>query len=133
MIHVQAKLGTVLRRTGRPNEAEARYRRTVELAGTHIEHAPTNVRARMDRADTREALALLEDERGRRGRARAMLEAAAADLQSIATAGPTPSVSDRFDDYAEDYRSPGNRDRADEMDRWAGTFRGARTGPPMPR
>ncbi len=132
MIHVQAKLGTVLRRTRRPDEAEARYRRAIELAGTLLNHLPTNLRARLDRADTREALALLEAERGRDDQARSQLAAAVADLQAVATDEPRPAISDRFNDLAEDYRELGDAAQARELSRWADRSSVSRPGPPSP-
>jgi tetratricopeptide (TPR) repeat protein len=129
MIHVQARLGTVLRRLGRSDQADDRYRQAIELAGTLLDRDPRDVRARVDRADTREALALLDLERGRKDEALTLLAAAAADLQSVAVKGPMPSIADRFEDLSEDYEGLGDPGRAEEMAARASRLR-SRIGPP---
>jgi serine/threonine protein kinase len=130
MIHVQAKLGTVLRRIGRLDEAEACYRRAIDLAGALVDRDSKDLRARLDRADTREAWALLEDQRDRKEQALTLLGASASELQSLAIRGPMPSVADRFEDLAEDYQGLGYVDQANEMSLWADRLR-TRSRPPF--
>jgi tetratricopeptide (TPR) repeat protein len=132
MVHVQSKLGTVLRRSGRTDEAEARYRRAIDLARKLLNADPANARARLDRADTLEALALLELDRGRRDRAGELLDLVADELDEVVLDGPMPSVADRFNDLAEDYRALGVRDRAEAIDRRARQLRGGGPHPPGP-
>ena len=79
-IHVYAKLGAVMQRLGRPGEAEAAYGRAIDFAGFLMERSTNPARATVDRADVREALALLVLEGGRRDTARALLEGAVSDL-----------------------------------------------------
>ena len=58
-IHVYAKLGAVMQRLDRPGDAESAYRRAIEFAGSLMERSSSPARATIDRADVREALALL--------------------------------------------------------------------------
>jgi tetratricopeptide (TPR) repeat protein/tRNA A-37 threonylcarbamoyl transferase component Bud32 len=120
-VHVYAKLGVVAQRLMRPDEAEADYHRALDLEESIIARAPRSERARLDRVDTRGALATLAIERGRRDEARALLDAAAVDLQSLAAGRmPTPPLADRFENLGEAFAQLGDRRRAEEMTRQAG-------------
>jgi serine/threonine protein kinase len=126
-IHVHAKLGTVFERRGRIDEAEACYRRAIDLAGTLIERSPAPLRARVDRADVREALAYIQLERGFKDEARALLEAAVSELRSLRMPGLPRPLADRFQSLAEAFRSLGDNGRADEVAKLAD-----RPGPKRP-
>jgi len=119
-VHVHAKLGVVFQRLGRADDAEACFRRAVDLAGSLIERSPGKIRPVIDRVDTREALARLQLDRGRRDEARTLVEAAARELRALArTATLIPPVVDRFESLAEDFRKLGDTGSAAEMSRRA--------------
>ena len=82
-IHVYAKLGAVMQRLDRPGDAESAYRRAIEFAGSLMRRSSSPARATIDRADVREALALLVLESGRSDVARGLLEGAVGDLRSL--------------------------------------------------
>ncbi len=143
-IHVHAKLGAVLHRLKRLDEAEACYRQAITIEGETIGMVLTD-RPQIDRATTREALAMLQIERGKRDEARTLLEEAAADLESLTTSGGhiPPPLNSRYKSLAEAFESLGETDRAQEMTKRAaevdmrpppeppGRF-GRRPGPPPP-
>jgi len=130
-IHVHAKLGTVFERRNQATDAEACYRRAIDLAGTLIERSPGSFRPTVDRADVREALAYLQQERGLSGEARALLEAAVSDLRSLPASGMSPLLADRFESLAEAFRNFGDTSRSEEIARLA-TGRGPRPARPKP-
>jgi eukaryotic-like serine/threonine-protein kinase len=142
-LFAHAKLGAVLQRKGRADEAEGCYRRAIGLTESLIERAPENARARIDRADIREALAMLLFERGRRDQrdqARSLLDAAAEELRFVETGrARIPPLADRYREMAEDFRQLGETERADEMTRRAEVIEakrptpGRNPGPPRPR
>jgi serine/threonine protein kinase/tetratricopeptide (TPR) repeat protein len=118
--HVQAKLGTTLQLLDRDEEAEACYRRAIALQGELIERAPRTDRPLIDRAATRETLALLQLERGRQAEARALLDATAADLQTLALCESLPPpLASRFANLARAYERLGETQQAEEMTRRA--------------
>jgi tetratricopeptide (TPR) repeat protein len=128
-IHVYAKLGAVMQRRDRPEDAEAAYRRAIDFAGTLMGCASNPARATIDRADVREALALLVLERGDHDAARGLLEGAVGDLRSLhGTLGLRPMLAERFASLAEGFRKLGDLERAETVSSWAGTTgeRGAR-------
>jgi tetratricopeptide (TPR) repeat protein len=124
-IHVHAKLGMALQRLHRDDddEAEACYRRAIVLEGTLLDRVPGDGRSRYDRATTRHALAMLLLGSGRAGDARALLNAAADELQSLATTDksrlPPPHLFERLADAFQDL---GDIDRAEEMASWVDRF-----------
>jgi tetratricopeptide (TPR) repeat protein/predicted Ser/Thr protein kinase len=140
-VQVQAKLGTVLHRLQRADDAEACYRRAIALAGSLIERSPMPYLARHDRAVTRQALAVLQIERGRIDEARTLLDAAVADLQALATDEPRDSparpriLAGCYANMAELFRRLGATGRAEEMTARAGEARAVaarRHRPPDP-
>ena len=135
-VHVHAKLGTALQRLGRADEAEACYRRAIDLEGTLIERSARNDRPRLDRATTREALALLELERGRRRRGADAARRRPPPTCEVARPrrADAPAPRHRFESLAEVYRRLGEPERAEEMDRWAEDVNGRAPAPrPGPR
>jgi tetratricopeptide (TPR) repeat protein len=115
-VHVHAKLATVLARLGRPDEAETSYRHAIELENALVDRSPQPTRVRLDRSDTREALAVLLLSQDRPSDVRGLLDRAAADLQSLAAGSSvSPPLADRFRGLAEAYRKLGAPDRADEL------------------
>jgi serine/threonine protein kinase len=119
-IHVYAKLGAVMQRLARPDDAESSYRRAIEFAGSLMERSKNPVRATIDRADVREALALLVLERGQQDEARSLLEGAVGDLQSLQIArNVSPLVSERFESIADGFRRLGDAERAEMLLGWA--------------
>jgi tetratricopeptide (TPR) repeat protein len=119
-IRVYMKLGSVLKRLGRTDDAEAWYRRVVDLTGASIDRPVEPEDRRLDRATAREALALLDLGRGRPGEARTLLDAAAADLKTIAEGERMPPpLAGRFATLAEAFEQLGDPERAGEMARWA--------------
>ena len=94
---------------------------------------------RIDRADIREALAMLQFERGRREQARSLLDAAAEDLRSVESDVPRfVPHAERYRKLAEDFRQLGETERAEEMARRADAIDsqpptpGRNPGPPRP-
>jgi predicted Ser/Thr protein kinase/tetratricopeptide (TPR) repeat protein len=125
-IHVHAKLGAVLQRLDRSGEAESSYRRAIEFAGDLMKRSPTPVRATIDRADVREALASLVLVGGARDQARTLLAEAVADLRSLeGTRHISPLLSERYESLAEDFRKLGETEQAETIAGWA-RARGAR-------
>ena len=106
----------------RGDAAETAYRRAIEFAGALMARASNPVRATIDRADVREALALLVLEAGNREAARGLLEGAVEDLRSLAG---SPRVGwmlgERFTSLAEGFRKLGDVARAEEVSSWAGS------------
>jgi tetratricopeptide (TPR) repeat protein len=131
-IRVQIKLGRVLTRLKRNDEARECYLRVIPLIDAQVdaERAPED--RLLDRATVREALALLELGRGRSNEARTILDAAAADLQDIsAYQHIPPPLAGRLSSVAQAYEKLGDRDRARELRRRAGLLRGRPDdGPP---
>ena len=108
-IHVYAKLGAVMQRLDRPGDAESAYRRAIEFAGSLMERSSSPARATIDRADVREALALLVLESGRSDVARGLLEGAVGDLRSLqGSRNVWPMLSERFASLAEGFRKLGD-------------------------
>jgi tetratricopeptide (TPR) repeat protein len=140
-MRVQAKLGAVLQRLERADDAEACYRRAIALAGPLIGRSPTSYLARHDRAVTRQALAIHQIERGRPVEARTVLEAAAADLQALAADEPVDSparpriLAGCYATMVEVFRRLGETGRAEEMAVRLDEARAAtgRSRPPRPR
>jgi eukaryotic-like serine/threonine-protein kinase len=114
-VHVHAKLGVVLQRRERPDEAEKCYRRAITLAGDLMARSPKPERARVDRMDVREALAMLQIDRGRRDEAKSLLDAAVADLESLNDKAYSAITADRYATLAEDYQRLGDPERSTEM------------------
>ena len=128
-IHVHAKLGAVLQRQNRPDEAEAYFRRAIGITDSLLESHPTNRRARMDRADLHEALGELQFDRGQRAEALALLDEAFADLRMLEPETvPSPPVTDRLENLAAAFQRIGAPERADELEAWVAKARG-RHGP----
>jgi serine/threonine protein kinase len=118
--HVQAKLGTTLQLLDRDEEAEACYRRAIALQGALIERSPGTDRPLVDRAATRETLAVLQLERGRQDEARSLLDATADDLQTLAQCKTLPPpLASRFENLARAYERLGETRQAEEMIRHA--------------
>jgi eukaryotic-like serine/threonine-protein kinase len=119
-IHVYAKLGAVMQRLDRPAEAESSYRRAIEFAGSLMERSKSPARATIDRADVREALALLALEQGRRDEARNLLDGAVEDLRSLqGSRNVWPLLAERFQSLADGYRKLGEAGRAETVAGWA--------------
>ena len=98
-VHVVAKLGVALHRLGRAADAEASYRRAIDLAGDLIRRFPAANRPRIGRSIAREALAKLRFEQGDRAGARAALDEAAADLLALSgdvRMPPPPPIASRI-------------------------------------
>ena len=126
-LHVHAKLGAVLQRLNRLDDAESYFRRAIALAGSIIERAPVERRPRLDRADMREALAELQFDRGLPVEARTLLDEAVGDLESVSTDEPmTPSVADRFEKLGEAFEQIGEPERAREIARRVADVRARR-------
>jgi eukaryotic-like serine/threonine-protein kinase len=119
-IHVYAKLGAVMQRLERVGDAEAAYRRAIEFAGSLMERSSSPTRATIDRADVREALALLVLESGERDSARRLLEGAVGDLRMLQGSRRIwPMLAERFASLAEGFRKLGDLDRAETVASWA--------------
>jgi tetratricopeptide (TPR) repeat protein len=119
-IHVYAKLGAVMQRLERPGDAESAYRQAIDFAGSLMERSSSPTRATIDRADVREALALLVLERGERDRARGLLEGAVSDLRMLQGSRHIwPMLAERFASLAEGFRKLGHLDRAETVAGWA--------------
>jgi serine/threonine protein kinase/tetratricopeptide (TPR) repeat protein len=129
-IHVLAKLGVVAQLLKRADDAEARYRRAIAVESEFLGRRPRDARGLLDRATTRQALAILQLDRGRRDEARALLDAAVADLDNLATFDRGhPMSSDRLERLAKSFQALGATDRAEELMRRAAQARD-RHGPP---
>jgi tetratricopeptide (TPR) repeat protein len=119
-IHVYAKLGAVMQRLDRPEEAESSYRRAIEFAGSLMKRSKSPARATIDRADVREALALLVLETGHPDEALSLLEGAVEDLRSLQGSRDLwPLLSERFDTLADGFRKLGKAERAETVAGWA--------------
>ena len=119
-IHVYAKLGAVMQRLDRPGDAESSYRRAIEFAGSLMERSKSPARATIDRADVREALALLVLGTGQRDEALSLLEGAVDDLRSLqGSRNVGPLLSERFETLADGFRKLGEAGRAETVAGWA--------------
>jgi tetratricopeptide (TPR) repeat protein len=122
-VHVRAKLGMALQRLGRDKEAEDSYRQALDLEGAILSRRPNDGRTIFDRGTTRHALAMLLLNRGQTDQSKSLLNAAAAELKSLATTDqsrrPPPELFDRLADAFEDLGEP---DRAAEISGWADPF-----------
>jgi tetratricopeptide (TPR) repeat protein/tRNA A-37 threonylcarbamoyl transferase component Bud32 len=115
-LHVHAKLGVALQRRGRVEAAEASYREAIEQAGDLIEQSLGGGRPLLDRVVTREALALLFLETGRREECRHQLDAGAADLDRLSeTQHGFPPPPDRYEHLASAYEKLGETAKAERM------------------
>jgi eukaryotic-like serine/threonine-protein kinase len=131
-IHVYAKLGAVMQRLDRPGDADSAYRRAIDFAGSLMERSSNPVRATIDRADVREALALLVLEAGGRGTARELLEGAVGDLRSLQGSRRIwpMMLAERFASLAQGFRKLGDLDRAETVAGWASPGNGRPTRKP---
>ncbi len=128
-IHVYAKLGAVMQRLDRTGEAELAYRRAIDFAGSLMERSSSPARATIDRADVREALALLLLERGERTTAAVQLEGAVSDLRLLQGSWHIwPMLSERFASLAEGFRKLGDMERAEAVEALARPEGGRRGG-----
>jgi serine/threonine protein kinase len=119
-IHVHAKLGAVMQRLDHPDQAESSYRFAIERAGWLMQHSSTPTRATIDRADVREALALLALERGRSDEAASLLDGAVADLRSLqGSRNVGPLLSERYETLADGFRKLGESERAETVAGWS--------------
>ena len=117
---IYVKLGGTLKRLDRLDEAEACYREAITIEGQLIDQSPGHAPPRIDRATTREALALIALQRERRDEARSLLAEAVADMQVLRTNDrPRPPTSARLRSLAVAFEKLGDTDRAKEMIRWA--------------
>lgn len=117
-IHV--KLGATLKRLNRLDLADATYREAIDFERENLERNPANDGMRIDLATTREALAILDIERGRPDEARTLLDAAVEDLNVLATSDrPAPPFQFRLRSLAESFRKLGDADRAQKAARLA--------------
>jgi eukaryotic-like serine/threonine-protein kinase len=127
-IHVYAKVGAVIQRLDRPGEAESFYRRAIEFAASLMKRLKSPARATIDRADVREALALLVLERGQRDEALNLMEGAVDDLRSLqGSRNVWPLLSERFETLADRFRKLGEAGRAETV---AGLVRAVGGRPP---
>ncbi|MBX6315760.1 MAG: serine/threonine protein kinase, partial [Isosphaeraceae bacterium] len=138
-VRVQTKLGVALKRLQRADEAEACYRWAIALEETLAARLPVPHAARIDLATLRETLATSLRERSRHDEARAILNAAATDLQSLAMDKPihpgfARTIAEHFATLAEAFEDLGAMRRAEEMVAWAIKFRPRppRNRPPPP-
>jgi tetratricopeptide (TPR) repeat protein/predicted Ser/Thr protein kinase len=117
---VYVKLGATLQRLGRLDEAETCYREAIAFQGKHIDQWPSNDGLRIDQATSREALALIALDRGRRDEARTLLDAAVDDLHVLMTGDRSPPpFHARLRSLAEAFQRLGETERAEEIGRWA--------------
>ena len=129
--HVCAKHGAVLQQLDQTSAAEACYRRAIELDAALIDRAPAYDRPRLDRATTRESLALLLHARGERHEGLAELGAAAEELAGLASRSLVPPpVAGRLGSLADAFDRFGAADRAAEMRGLAAAAEAKRPGPP---
>jgi tRNA A-37 threonylcarbamoyl transferase component Bud32 len=133
---VQAKLGATLQRLDRLDESEACYRQAIALFEAALARSRTPQLNRLELAGTRQSLAVLGLERGRHDEARALFDAAAADLLAVAAEDRViPPVwrilNDRLENLAEAFEELGDRARGDELEAAAARVRTrARTAAP---
>jgi tetratricopeptide (TPR) repeat protein len=131
LVHIRHKLGAVLRRLNRPDEAEGHLRKAVDLqAGLARQFAGSA--HRMWLVISRHSLAEVLTDRGDLAEARSVLEAAIADLQAVRREESEQGALDRLlgDSYARLARvfgQMGDRDREAEAWRQAESY-----GPPFP-
>jgi eukaryotic-like serine/threonine-protein kinase len=117
---VYVKLGGVLRRRNRISEAEACLHDALALEGKFLDEQPDNNGRRIDRAATREALALIAIDRARPDEAGALLDDAVADLRVVfASDRHPPPIHNRLRNLAEAYRKLGDEARATELVQFA--------------
>lgn len=130
-VHVYAKLGAVLQRRDQLSLAAECYEHAIELGASLLQHHRKSSRARLDRAFSEEALALLQFQRGQNEEARRLLNAAVADFQSlsgeVSVFSPPP---ESFESLAEAFTTLGDTARAEELRRWAAAARARPRGFP---
>ncbi|WP_406696263.1 serine/threonine-protein kinase [Singulisphaera sp. Ch08] len=130
-VHVYAKLGAVLQRRKQFDAASECYERAISLGGSLIQLSQNSRRARLDRAFTEEALALLQFQRGRNEETRRLLNDALADLRVLSEGdsmfSPPP---ESFENLAEAFTMLGDTERAEEINRWAAVARARPRGFP---
>jgi serine/threonine protein kinase len=120
LVEVLGKQGATLQSLDRPDEAEACYRRAIDLSGTLFDRMERPWRAHLDRLAAREALAVLLTAQGRRDEALALADAMVAELGVlIPQKGMTRPAIDRVHALVEIYQSLGQPKRSDEMTSWA--------------
>lgn len=116
-LQVEAKLGAALQRLDRPEEAEACYRKGLELVGVLVEQSPDLPPWRLDRAAILEALAGLEIAGHRREDALKSLATATADVQSLRSQPELAKpLSDHFKKLSTMYGMLDDPKLAKEMD-----------------
>ena len=88
----------------------------------------------IDRATTRETLAILQLERGRKDEARVLLDATTTDLQTLAESETMPPpLASRFENLARAYERLGEVQQAEEMTRRAAEVAARPNHPPHGR
>jgi eukaryotic-like serine/threonine-protein kinase len=117
---VYVKLGATLKRLNRFDEADECYRGAIAFEGKMLDQFPANDGLRIDQASTREALALLDLDRGRPDEARALLDAAVDDLKPLLTTDRMPPPFQfRMRSLAQAFETLGDTERARQLARWA--------------
>ena len=116
-VRIMAKLGVVLRRLSKFEAAAACDREAITYVGELIQKSPEISGFRVDRATTRESLALVELERGRTNDAREQINLAADELRFLIQSGQGyPPLDIRLNSLAEIYRKLGDNSQALEME-----------------
>jgi tetratricopeptide (TPR) repeat protein len=124
----EIKLGTLLDRSHRSDEAEACYRRAIALLESTGPSSPTPYMSALERAAARKALAVLLLGLGRRDEAVALLDSLAGDLLTQAADERRPGflgwmLADRLKELAEIFEDLGAAPRARELSTWAARLR----------
>ena len=114
-VQLLAKLGLVHHKQGRP-DAEASFRRALELASILVEREPEKASPHSDRSDVLEAYALVLADGGNIVKAREFLEAAMQDLEWVAADGlRSLLLAIRMESLADDFERIGDQRRADQI------------------
>ena len=128
-IQLLAKLGLVRHKQGQP-DAEALFRRALELADNLVRREPEVAYPHSDRSDVLEAYALVIADGGNLVKARELLETAMQDLEWVAADGlKSLLLAIRMESLADDFERIGDQKRGDQIQERADQFD---PRPPLP-
>ncbi len=120
LAEILGRLGGTLQSLDRADEAEACYRRAIDLAGTIVDRLDHHERVRLDRVAVREALAMLQAAKGRRDEAVAQAEAMVDELRALdSERGMTGPVADHVRALATIFKTLGAPERSADMTAWS--------------
>jgi tetratricopeptide (TPR) repeat protein len=129
---IYVKLGATLQRLNRLGEAESALRGAIAMEDELYAKSPEHPPVLMDRATTKEFLAIIANDRGNRDEAIRLLNDAVADLETVKSSHKfRPPLFARLRSLALAFEKVGEPSRAQELRQWADEDESQPHPPPM--